>query len=119
MAADPYGFPEAAPAGGSPGDATTALWTGVGALILGAIGPCACYLPWFLALPLSVAAVYHGARAMKSPDVASAEGLRSAANAGFVGGLVALVLSLLYFLLFAVYLVYMLVLFGAIAAGEL
>lgn len=118
MAADPYGFPEAAPASGTPGDATASLWTGVSSLILGAIGPCLCYLPWFLALPLSVAAVYYGARAMKSTDVSSSDGLRAAANAGFVSGLVALLLSLLYVVLFVVYLVYMIVVFGAIAASE-
>lgn len=120
MRSDPYGFPEAAaPVQGTGRDAIRALWAGIAALILGAIGPCGCYLPWLLALPLSGAAVYYGTRSSRAPEVTASEGLRAASNAGLAGGLVALVLSLLYVMIFLFYMLYMVVVFGAIALGEL
>ena len=118
MASDPYGFPEASADAGAPGDAVRALWTGVAAMILGAMAPCCCYLPWFLALPASCVAVYYGARASKLPASAG-EGDRAAAQAGLVTGLVGLVLSLLWVGIFLVYVVYALVMLGALGADLL
>ncbi len=117
MASDPYGFPEATPADG-PGDAVLALWSGVAALALGAFGPCLCYLPWFLALPLSGMALWYGVRARSSPSTRG-PGLEAAANAGLVSGGIGLTLSLLYVGLFLVYLIYFAVLIGMAASGEL
>ncbi|MFN7144687.1 MAG: hypothetical protein ACK4YP_13005, partial [Myxococcota bacterium] len=85
MGADPYGFPETGATGGSSGDAIVSLWTGVGALACGAMGPCFCYVPWLVALPLSVAAVWFGIRARSGVPGRDA-GLEHDANAGIVSG---------------------------------
>lgn len=98
MGSDPYGFPETAtPAGGSPTDAIIALWTGVGALACGAIGPCFCYVPWLVAIPLAVAAVWFGIRARSGP-VGRDAGLEHAANAGIVSGAIGAALGLTFLL---------------------
>lgn len=101
MATDPYGFSDSAAGSGAPGAATICLWTGVAALICGAIGPCLCYTPWFVAFPLSAASLYYGVEAKGAGPMSAGHDL--ATTAGIVAGTVSLVLSLLYIGIFVLY----------------
>ena len=104
MAQDPYGFPDAAPAEGSPsGAATTAMWTGVAALVCGLVGPCTCYVTYLVALPLSVVALYFGSKGLASPIEAE----RASAGAGIVSGGISLLFSLLFLLGVAMYVAFL------------
>jgi hypothetical protein len=97
---DPYGFPDAAPAEGAPaGAASTAMWSGVAALICGVLGPCTCYVTYLAALPLSIVALYFGSKGLAS----ASEAERASASAGLVSGGVSLLISLLILLAVALY----------------
>lgn len=89
------------------------MWAGVGALTLGAVAPCCCYLPWALALPLAAYALYLATSAGGTPG--SAED--AAAKAGLVGGGVGVGLGILWCGLLLVYVAYIALIFVAIAAG--
>lgn len=101
MANDPYGFSEDPSGAGSASAATICLWTGIAALICGAIGPCLCYTPWFVAFPLSAASLYYGVEAKGAGPIS--DGFQLATTAGIVAATVALVLSLLYIGIFVLY----------------
>ncbi|MDP2305791.1 MAG: hypothetical protein Q8P18_07165 [Pseudomonadota bacterium] len=101
MANDPYGFPDAVAGSSAPTDAAICLWTGVAALICGALGPCLCYTPWFVAFPLSIVSIYYGVEAKSGGPIAP--GFDTASTAGLVAAGVSLALSLLYIGIFVIY----------------
>ena len=98
MSQDPYGFQSAAPTG----EGSQAMWMGVIASLLTAVGACFCYLPYFVALPLGIYAMVKGSRSM---SVESPDG-RSMATAGMVSGGVAAVVSGLFVLFIVTYLLF-------------
>lgn len=114
MAQDPYGYPEAVP-GQEMDAATTSLWTGIGALVLGAISPCCCYISWLPALPLSVYALWKGSKATNAANGHE----RTAATAGMVSASIALVFSLIFLSIWVFYGLYFLFVIGLVAAGEM
>ena len=112
MAQDPYGFSDSvAPTVAGDSTATWALWSGVVAAMCAAMGPCTCYMSYFMAVPAGFAGLYYGWIGSTS----GATGLaRSASTAGLMAGLIALIPSLL--ILFGLGL-YVLILIGALAVG--
>ena len=107
--ADPYGYDgEAAkPAASS---ASQAMYTGIFALVLAAVGPCLCYAPYFVALPLGGYAMFAGSQ-VRSGDPAE----RAMGVGGVVAGGVAAVLSGLFL---CAMLAYVVVVFGLVALGN-
>lgn len=117
MAADPYGYPDAAPADPA-GAASTSMWCGIGALMSGMLAPYCCYMGYFIALPLSIAALYYGTRGRN----AASESERNSANAGLVSGTLALAVSLMWTVILvtlAVFyaLIFVFAIFGAALEG--
>ena len=112
MAQDPYGYADAAPAGGDAGGAASvAVWSGVGALICGMAAPCCCYMSYLAVLPLSIVALWQGVQGQKS----TVEGERTAATAGIVSGSVGLCFSLIWLAAMAFYALYLFFVIFAIA----
>lgn len=107
MAQDPYGYPSAH---GETGNGNAVLWCGVGALILTMFGPCLCYLPNFLAVPLGAYAIWTGSRMSRSGP----EG--NLALAGMITGGLGAFFSLL--ILFAI-VAYVLFVVGLVGMGAL
>ncbi len=112
MSQDPYGYSDsAAPAAATDSTASWALWSGVIAAMCAALGPCTCYMSYFLAVPAGFAGLYYGWLGSTN----GATGLaRSASTAGLMAGLIALIPSLLILIglgLYAVIIVF------AIAVG--
>ena len=99
MASDPYGFPDSAPGGADSSAPSLAIWTGMGAALAAAMGPCTCYTAYVLALPLSLVAIWYGWQGYKSTVPFE----RSASAAGLIGGLVALMPSLMILMVMVLY----------------
>lgn len=117
MAQDPYGFKDSGPvaldATGASADATRAMQLALCSALLGSVGVCFCYVPYLIALPMSVYAAFLGNRALRA--VTTEEG-RALANGGLVGGILAACVSAIFSLFFLLYLGIMVVYFGAIVA---
>lgn len=106
MPPDPYGYPDPE---GTRSDPTFVLWGGVAALILSCVGPCMCYLPNLVALPVGVWAVWAGTRQKATgPE-------RNLVTAGMVTGGIGALLSTLLLLMILAYLIFVVVL---VATGE-
>jgi hypothetical protein len=118
MAHDPYGFPESAPTAGDPSDASRAMWYALGSGLLGSVGICFCYLPYLIALPMSVYAVFLGNRALRT---ATTDDGRAMANGGLTAGIVSACVSgifALFFLFYALFMaLYFIVIVVALAAS--
>lgn len=84
-----------------------AMYAGIFALVMTAVGPCLCYVPYLLALPLGGYAVFAGSQVQGRDDAERAMGI-----GGMVAGGIAALLSGL--LLFAVA-AYMVLVFGLLA----
>lgn len=107
--ADPYGYAETEVARPS-SLASQAMYAGIGALVMAAVGPCLCYLPYMLALPLGGYAVFAGSQ------VRSADSSERAMGVGgmVAGGFAALLSGLFLFAIAA----YMVIVFGVVALGK-
>lgn len=104
MAQDPYGFTPAAAGSSAPaGPASLAMWLGVGSAMLTSVGFCFCYIPYFLALPMGVAAVWYGSQASGARAPTDDAG-RSMAMAGMVSGLLSAIVSGMFLLFILFYL---------------
>jgi hypothetical protein len=68
--------------------AATAMWLGIGSLVGTTLGPCMCYMPFMLALPMALAALSIGWAPMQDPETPAMA--QQMARAGFVAGLIAL-----------------------------
>lgn len=124
MPQDPYGFKDAAPPPSlEGGDASRAMWAGVTSALLGTVGICFCYIPYFFALPLGLYAAWSG---YKCIGAAAADGRdRTMATAGMVSGGVASLISgafvafwLMYLLFFVLYFVFVFVMIGVAAIAQ-
>lgn len=104
--ADPYGYADAAVARPS-SSGSVAMYAGIFALVMAAVGPCLCYMPYLFALPLGGYAVFAGSQ-VQGPDPAE----RAMGIGGMVAGGVAALLSGLVLLLVAAYIV---LVFGVLA----
>lgn len=108
MTKDPYGYAaSAAPTG----NASQALWSGVGSLVAAMVAPCLCYLPFLLAIPLGGWAMWSGWGARQSADPNE----RSLAWAGMITGGLGLGWSLMIFVAVGLYLLFVIGL-GAMGA---
>jgi len=118
VAQDPYGFKDSGPvaldAAGASADAARAMWLALGAALLGSVGICFCYVPYLIALPMSVYAAFLGNRALRA--VTTEDG-RALANGGMVGGVVAACVSAMFSLICLLYLGFIIVYFGVIVAA--
>ena len=99
MASDPYGFPDSAPGGTDSSAPSFAIWTGMGAALCAAMGPCSCYMSYFMAVPLSLAAIWYGWQGYRS----SVPIERTASVAGLLGGLISLVPSMIIIMVVVMY----------------
>jgi hypothetical protein len=120
MAQDPYGYVDSAPRGGS-GDAAQAMWFGVAAAMLGSVGICFCYMPYFVSLPLGLYATVKGYRSLGGDSADDTKG-RAMATAGMISGLLSSIVSgmfvvfwLMYLLVIVLYVVLAFVMVGAAA----
>lgn len=112
MSQDPYGYSDsAAPTQAGDSTATWALWSGVVAAMCAALGPCTCYMSYFMAVPAGFAGLYYGWLGSTSGSTGLA---RSASTAGLMAGLIALIPSLLILIGLGLYAVVIVV---AIAIG--
>lgn len=125
MPQDPYGFPDAAPAGAGAGTAggdgvdpaaMTSMWSGVISTVCAAAGPCLCYAPYLAALPLGVYAIYTGVQTRK---VASDDASRSLGMAGIVSGAFGAGISALFLLAVMAYVAFLILMVVVGAAGDL
>lgn len=120
MANDPYGFSdEALPA--TTGDATRAMWFGTIAAVLGSVGVCFCYLPYFVALPMGFYGAYLGTKHLGSTDARDRSMATVATVSGLVSGIVStgfVLFILMYVLFLVVYMVMIFVIIGAGAASD-
>lgn len=113
MSADPYGFAEGE-APRSSGQDVQALYAGIGALIAAAVGPCVCYVPYVVALPLGAWAVYTGWRLRASGGTAAPSEAALIHGAMLSGGVAVLLCTLVLFLVC----VYALFLGAAVLLGQ-
>jgi hypothetical protein len=111
--ADPYGFPESTPESSNGSAPLLALWCGVGASLCMAVGPCMCYMPYFLAFPLTFLAILYGWKGYTS--LAGLE--KQTAMAGLLMGLVCGILLLFFTLMIVAYLIFMVVSVAATQSG--
>ncbi|MDP2308156.1 MAG: hypothetical protein Q8P18_19205 [Pseudomonadota bacterium] len=100
MPTDPYGFEDSAPVGTSSGDASRAMWFSVSSAMLTSVGMCACYVPYFVALPLGIYGAYLGSRALSTTTDVNG---RSMATAGLVAGIISSLVSGMFALFIALY----------------
>lgn len=107
--ADPYGYADAEVARPA-SSASLAMYAGIFALVMAAVGPCLCYMPYLFALPLGGYAVFAGSQ------VQSANGAERAMGVGgmVAGGVAALLSGLFLFAIAA----YMVLVFGVMALGN-
>jgi hypothetical protein len=119
MANDPYGFSDDALPSAS-GDATRAMWFGTIAAVLGSVGVCFCYLPYFAALPMGFYGAYLGTKHLGAADERDRAMATVATVSGLVSGIVStgfVLFMLMYIMLLVVYFVFVVVLIGAGASG--
>lgn len=114
MAQDPYGFTPAAPGSSiAASSASLAMWLGVASAMLSSVGMCFCYLPYVVAFPMSVAAVWHASKTLNGASPGDDSG-RSMALAGMVSGLLSALVSGAFLLFIALY---MMLYIGIMAAA--
>lgn len=92
------------------GRAIAAMWSGVGSIVLFLMGPCMCYVPMLMALPLGMYSIYQGIGVPSSAPASS----RHMAWAGMLSGIVGSAFSAFLLLFLAMYFLLILV---AIVAG--
>lgn len=97
---DPYGYPDSAPGSVNSSAPTLALWTGVGAALSAAMGPCTCYVTYLVSLPLALAAIWYGWQGYQSNGNLE----RNVSAAALISGLVSLVPSLIILMVMIMYL---------------
>lgn len=120
MAQDPYGYSDSAAGGGDLStDASTAMWLGIAATTLGSVGVCFCYVPYLIALPLGIMALFRGWKVYNTAKEGTSE--RTMASAGLVAGALSSGVSGMFVLFMAMYvlliLVYMVLIFVMVGAG--
>lgn len=96
--ADPYGYAADAPATTDP---ARVLWMGIAAASLASIGVCACYMPYFVALPMGAWAVWKGSQ-MKRAGGDPKEQIML--DAGMVSGGISAAVSSMFVLFWLAYL---------------
>jgi hypothetical protein len=97
----------------SPGP--TAMWLGIASLVGTTLGPCMCYTPFMLALPMALAAMSIAWAPMQDADTPPLA--QQMARAGFVSGLIALGYMVVLGLFIAAYFGLYFLMILAIVAG--
>ena len=110
---DPYGYADA-PTAAPTGQAVQSMYAGLFALICAAVGPCLCYVPYLVALPLGGYAIFAGSQVRGGSDALAASE-KAMATGGMIAGSVAVLLAVLIMLFVAAYVI---LVFGIVAAGN-
>lgn len=115
MAQDPYGYKESGPAMTSGGDGAMSMWLGFASLMLCAIGPCMCQVPFLIAFPVGAYATYAGYTTLA--DAPADDGnTRAMGTAGMIGGLVSALIAGGFIAFWVLYVGFLFVMMGMGAA---